>query len=718
MSGTFGSTVDEFGSGGNIKGFRQMTDIADDKGSYYLMKEGISEVIRRTGIIQDKDLILRAGQNVTFRGNPEPWVFTGTDDVMVSTYPLKSGDINDFSDNTTSTLVNTNTAHGLQENDLVTIMDSRISEYNGIYNVDSVPTTTSFEIGVIFDTADGEARFTQKALYVTSMSESAVSGTITDLTLVDGGTNYVDTETVTINGLTSGKSTATATVSVNDGVITSVVLVDGTSGYTDGETATLTGASSSDATVTITANPDLITLTATSHGLDDDISVNLANTSNGFDGTYVIRNSTTDNFDIPATFSSTGTGYIEVGHGIIIFKDELFINGSYPTWNTFMDLEPIVSSTAGGLLIDSCNFVLFEVGEARNNSAIAFSNQSGFTDCGSFTSAGNTVVGINNFGVINSITPFESQLYQPSVRIVNGSPISFQNNITGFTMSEYQSFLEAQTQIDDNASLQINNGGGITPAAYFSTGFISRTTASAITSADGGNSITIPVDETIRHREGDTIEILDSTSYVQGVTGTIDSGGIIKDTSIQVSIPYVAGDTEILLRNNSLASIDQTDSRVICASNIGIPNSVTTGQFIFENINSPLTVSISSSDTPVAIGGGNWIASNLTRVTADGSDNGIATINSTGTHQFTIEYSALIEKAGGGRVDIGITLLINGVEGALNPPHSVDRNPMQISRTETFELSEGDTVQIAVVNYRNAQNIDVSQAQMTIVGGA
>ena len=227
MSSSFGSGVDEFGTG-NIKvPFRKMSDIADDKGDYFLMKENVQTIVRLTEIFQDKPLFLRADQNYQFEGTTPFWFYTGTTGPVIGSFPLKSGDITGFSDGTTNTIVTTSSDHDLKIGDVVRIIDSRIEDYQGLFTIVTVPSTTTFTIDVTFNTADGQSRFIQRQINFTAMAESSDSETITSISLVLGGSDYVDSETLTITGQSSAAVNGTATVDgITDGIISTLSIKD------------------------------------------------------------------------------------------------------------------------------------------------------------------------------------------------------------------------------------------------------------------------------------------------------------------------------------------------------------------------------------------------------------------------------------------------------------------------------------------------------------
>ena len=73
-------------------------------------------------------------------------------------------------------------------------------------------------------------------------------GEISSAAVGVGGTGYVDAESVTLEGQTSGAFNATATVTVAAGVVTAINIVSGGTGYSSGETLDVVGGSGSGAT--------------------------------------------------------------------------------------------------------------------------------------------------------------------------------------------------------------------------------------------------------------------------------------------------------------------------------------------------------------------------------------------------------------------------------------------------------------------------------------
>lgn len=158
--------------------------------------------------------------------------------------------------------------------------------------------------------------------------------------------------------------------------------------------------------------------------------------------------------------------------------------------------------------------------------------------------------------------------------------------------------------------------------------------------------------------------------------------------------------------------LTQADPPVTSTNNVGSPDSITSGDLSFLNIATPQLVTITAQGTPVAIAGGTWTSANRERLNA--TTDGLATYTGIETQDFKVTFSALIEKLTGGATNIGLTVLINGVDVTTNPPHSVNAGIIQISGTRIFTLSTGDTLQLAVFNDGDTNNIEISQAHMSI----
>lgn len=172
-------------------------------------------------------------------------------------------------------------------------------------------------------------------------------------------------------------------------------------------------------------------------------------------------------------------------------------------------------------------------------------------------------------------------------------------------------------------------------------------------------------------------------------------------------------DNEVATEYFDASGLDQTDPQVLTKNNGDRADSMVSAQVGFTNIATPIVVPIVTQDVPVLIGGTDFIANNLERATADTA--GQITNLSKRTKKYSITFSGLIEKAGGGTTDIGILIVKNGslvLTNTFQIPHSVNSGIIQISATRTFKLADGDTIELAVVNFDGTADVNVSQANI------
>ncbi len=632
MSSTYSSPGDEFGSGEIIQGFRNILDIATDQGDYYLLKSGpFTRIQKFKNIFMNKPMIIPAGRTVTHMSEGGNWLytnFTNPAPPMFSTFGLKEGTITGFTDNTTTTTV-ASLAHNLNEGDTVTVIGSRVADYDGNFEISNV-LTDSFDIPVSFVSADGQCRFTQLKLRISAMA--------------DGGDGTVD-------------------------------------------------------------------LTMVNHGLDPDISINISNASNGLtETTYVIEEIVdADTITITATFpGSTGTADGDMAMGIIDFTNETMFNFTFnPTPPQCFNLQG--DGTSSILLYDSSNVADFDVGEIRDFLIVGFANAAGIRNCSGLLLVGGRILSFNNSGIANTNAPFSTESYKSCFVISEGSSISLGSNIPNIIMQPNQSFFDISPFVTDDfrSTLSFDVFGG--SGDIYSKGKFART--SAAISDGGGSTIIIPVDDTKIYREGDTIELSESTSY-DGLSGTIQTSGIIQDTSIQVDILFSTADTDVLTLNTTLASKDQTSPGVSAFQNQQLRNSTLTAN-AFLPFDANLTVSISAAATPVPIGG-TWSSSELERVTVD-SAGGIATITGKGERKASIAFGGTV--SGSAASVFAFQIFQNGIDITDTPPVVDIINASSIVSTGALQIvtiNEGDEYQVFVSNPLGTQDPTVHASHLTI----
>lgn len=199
------------------------------------------------------------------------------------------------------------------------------------------------------------------------------------------------------------------------------------------------------------------------------------------------------------------------------------------------------------------------------------------------------------------------------------------------------------------------------------------------------------------------------TSYnVTGIVTAVDTPTTGTTFDIE-EITFTATDTG----NMNTASLDSTSPDSLSFDNDPAPDSMSSAQVGFTNTATPIVVSIVTQDVPVLIGGTQFIAANLERATA--TTGGQITNLTRKTQNYPITFSALIEKDAGGTTDIGLLLIKNGslvLTDTFEIPHSVNAGIIQISATRDFELEDGDTLDLAVVNFDGTNDINVFQANI------
>jgi len=176
-------------------------------------------------------------------------------------------------------------------------------------------------------------------------------------------------------------------------------------------------------------------------------------------------------------------------------------------------------------------------------------------------------------------------------------------------------------------------------------------------------------------------------------------------------ITFIATDTG----NMNPKSLDQEDVLVLARGNLTSPDSMFNGEsgleiFGAESSSSSLAQNAFEVVTNVA-----WVFAGLERFSVGVVNTGQLVCNDPKVRRYTVAYSGTIEKMGGGSVDVGVILLKNGSEIAFNPPHTVNSGKIQISGSDLVELTETDTIDIAVKNYdATAATILTSQLGLVV----
>lgn len=189
------------------------------------------------------------------------------------------------------------------------------------------------------------------------------------------------------------------------------------------------------------------------------------------------------------------------------------------------------------------------------------------------------------------------------------------------------------------------------------------------------------------------------------VVGTVPTG-----SEYMAGVAFVSNDSG----NVTQAGRDSTDVTVRAINNVTEADSMFTGDAGLEIFGDEEEVIITTVNVPNFIPNPDWAFSNLERFKIGLSTQGQLIAEDTATRRYTIGYSGTIEKVGGGSVNIGIVLLKNGSIISFNAPHTVNTGKIQISGSDIIELTKDDTLQVAVINYADTSNIEVSQAGLVV----
>ena len=201
------------------------------------------------------------------------------------------------------------------------------------------------------------------------------------------------------------------------------------------------------------------------------------------------------------------------------------------------------------------------------------------------------------------------------------------------------------------------------------------------------------------------------------VTETTYNGTFIV-TAIPQTTEFIIG--ELAFTNSdagsvTAASLDGTDVRVLSQANAGEPDSMFVGEtgldiFGAEDVTSSLAQDAFEVFTNVG-----WISANLERFIEGVADTGQLICKDPGIKKYAIAYSGSLEKSGGGSLNAGVVILKNGVNVTFNAPHTTLTGIVQIGGTDIVELTDGDTLDIALINYDGSPTaFSVSQLSLLV----
>jgi len=282
----------------------------------------------------------------------------------------------------------------------------------------------------------------------------------------------------------------------------------------------------------------------------------------------------------------------------------------------------------------------------------------------------------------------------------------FVNNVYTAEFAE-DSFIFLDPNSDISSSFKVRDSGIIspTPESLFQKG--TDMTITAVT--DNGNG-------KMRCTSVGHGQLFDTYAVLRGFTEpSYNKTALIMnvdDNTLDVEeIAFVGNDSGIINR----ASLDSTDPRVIAEDNPEQRDSMFTAEAGLEVFGSEIVSSSLAQGQFEVIDSPSWQYGKLERFGIGVNDEGQVVDKDFSKREYNVRYSATIEKAGGGSVDIGIILLKDGTEEvAFNPPHTDNSGKIQISATDLIELTETEGLQVAVKNYSSTAAV-INTSQVSIV---
>ena len=454
------------------------------------------------------------------------------------------------------------------------------------------------------------------------------------------------------------------------------------------------------------------TLLISNHPFVDGDYINVRDATNITENSYLVSN-VVENVSVDIEFVYPGvstTANVDTAHnGISLFRERLVSTG---TDGILFDLTGHIPSRSFAFL-QGTFAIGFELGETRNHTFAAIRFNSVLVGSYGWKSLNDNSMSVVASGLTRFDTPTKTSHYQSIVEIGNNNNVTLSSTTATLDLAENFSGFNVPDIVSEGSNGLFT--GTLTdpdPGTYFKNGYY----AQAIGNISSGTSgIVIPITDTSRFREGDSISVITSTSYADE-TGIIVSGGIITDTSIEVDIAFVAADANVLILNTSMVSLTQRDPKIIATSNPGLPNSMTVGELNFYNATG-IAVTIVSTGVAVPINGTLWLASNLERISVSSptAGNGKMTIENLEDDEYNVTYGATISKSGTANI-IGIVLIKNGTDNITPNAFRVELGAnAEFSFTglvSTATLNTGDTVEIGVINY------DSDEGPITVTAGS
>ena len=415
--------------------------------------------------------------------------------------------------------------------------------------------------------------------------------------------------------------------------------------------------------------------------------------------------------DTGAAFAGNTTGNIDTGIGTFDVDHDLVANFPDGTRRNLFDLSGSFSPAVRSLIV-FLRFGIFDfnIGRTRDFDVISISNSGLFSESNNWKSLDDRVIDYRNTVLEIKDTPLVTTDYA-SLFVIGGA--GNMNAVTNNCTIDFPSLVTAFTipdELGDDLLFNISNFRRLSDdTTYFSAGFIEQTAGTTI---DGSPGIVIPtVGDTSPYRISDTIRVLkgDGGTY-DGQAGSITS--IVADISITVGITFTSEDDNLLIQNETTASITGDDPRLTTFANQDLKNSMSTAKLSLVPASAETIGSIVQNTwVPVTIST-NWTILFAERFTS--TTDGILTYTGIETADFSVPFSVTFEVGvGGGTRQAEVSVFKNGVEELTNAQKFDNNGVVQVGGIAIFELETNDTIQVFIRNTGDTNDLVITQASLT-----
>lgn len=459
-----------------------------------------------------------------------------------------------------------------------------------------------------------------------------------------------------------------------------------------------------------------IVLAAVAHpfAADDWINIYDATGSPDINTTTQIVSTTanTITIDIGSAFVSTTTGNMDTGIGTLDVDHDPLVNFPNGVRRQLISLSGSFSPSVRSLLIFLRMLIAsFDIGETKDFFSLVVADTALLVESNNWRTMDDAIIDFRDTGVEVLGTPTTTQDFQSlfvfggagdTNAVINNYLLDLVTDTAGFTIPP---------NLGNNTLINITNTRTTPNPLYFSTGHIARAEGD-IASANAGSKITIPITDTSPFRVSDSVALIESTSYD---TTPANLSSLVIDTSITLDKAFIATDTDVLIKNQTVNSIGITDPRLTSTENQDLKNSMAAGEV---DLDTPLTVPL-TQNVFAPINGGNWVAGFLERFSVDVGGDGILTVTALETADYVINFSCILSSNTGAAKDFELTVLVNGSSTVIPLPAklNISGSPTQLAGSAIIELVTGDTLQMAIQNTTDSVDVDVDQAEITVLRG-